>query len=248
MTVIKQLGPDGAYCAGGSINGYSDEGQRRKETFLRAARALLKQTGQRLALSGWSEGEVYTNPAGPAVSGDVHADFWRPEDPLNTIYCTIGSSCVSLGGRRDGVIIMARLEKRQVDNASRRSKSKTGYRNIWMGANQWIDPGMDSQELAGRLLKIAGMPTGAGQDRVLPGCTYHSRTAGPLAIPSAIVRDRAEAEALRDALGAAIAAGRADARVEAGAQQPGEAKAGLQQLPLFGTPETLSREGEPCTG
>ena len=75
--------------------------------------------------------------------------------------------------------------------------------------NQWIDPGMNSQELATQILKIAGLSE-ADQTSMLAGCAYHSRTAGSLSVPSAIVRNGAEAEALKEAIGNVIAAARAD--------------------------------------
>ena len=86
--------------------------------------ALLKQAGQFLAKFGWTECDIRVNPAGTAVSGDVHADFWNPTDPLNTVYCTIGSLAVSFGGRKDGVIIMARKEKREPRNNGGRTSFK----------------------------------------------------------------------------------------------------------------------------
>ena len=152
MAQLKSLAHDMTYSYDHTINGYSSLAQQKKEQFLRDARALLKQAGQFLAKFGWTECDIRVNPAGPAVSGDVHADYWNPADPLNTIYCTIGSSPVSLARRKDGVIIMARKEKRVVHDAGRHSSSKPSYRNSWMGMNQWIDPGMNAQELATQIL------------------------------------------------------------------------------------------------
>ena len=230
---LKSLAPDGAYSYDRSINGYSNLAQQYKERFLRDARALLKQAGQVLAQFGWSECDIRVNPAGPAVSGDVHADFWNPDDPLNTVYCTIGSSSVSFGGRKDGVIIMARKEKREIRKDGQRSSSKVSYRNIWMGINQWIDPGMNSQELATQIQKIAGLSEDIDRDRLLAGCAYHSRTAGSLSVPSMIIRNSAEAIALKDAIGNVIAAGRADASVQNGERPLAEVKTGLHQMTLF---------------
>lgn len=229
---LKSLAQDGAYSYDQTINGYSNQAQQYKQRFLRDARALLKQAGILLAQAGWTECDVRVNPAGPAVSGDVHADFWNPEDPLNIVYCTIGSSCVAFGCRKDGVAIMARKEKRAVWNDGRRSSSSVSYRKTWMGINQWIDPGMNGVELAAQLLKIAGAPE-ADQQRMIAGCAYHSRTAGSLSVPSAIIRNRAEAESLKEALGNVIAAARADASVQNGEQPLAEAKTGLRQMTFF---------------
>jgi hypothetical protein len=240
MEKIKSLAPDGSYDNGDhSINGYSQTGQELKERFLREARALLKQAGQFLAQAGWTKCDVRVNPAGMAVSGDTYADFWNPADPLNTVYCTIGASAVSFGGRKDGVIIMARKEKRAPRNNSARPSSKPTYRNTWMGMNQWIDPGMNARELAAQIFKIAGQPEQADHIRMLAGCTYHSRTAGFLAIPSAIVRNDTEAAVLKEAFGNLIDAARTDASVHNGEQPLTEAKTGLRQLSLFEVSQLL---------
>jgi hypothetical protein len=227
---LKSLAPDGAY--GQSINGYGDMAQKYKEQFLRDARALLKQAGQILTQFGWTECDIRVNPSGVAGSGDVHADFWNPNDPLNIVYCTIGSSGVSFARRKDGVIVMARKEKREVHNNGRRSSSKVSYRNTWMGMNQWIDPGMNGQELGDQVLKIAGLPE-ADRTGKHAGCAYHSRTAGSLSVPPAIIRNSAEAEVLKEALGTVIAAARADASVRNGEQPLAEAKTGLHQMTLL---------------
>jgi len=230
---LKSLAPDGAYSIGGSINGYSALAQQQKERFLRDARALLKQAGQFLGQSGWTECDIRVNPAGMAISGDVHADFWNPTDPLNTVYCTIGSSAVSFGGRKDGVIIMTRKEKREPWSNGGRTSAKPAYHNTWMGTNQWIDPGMNSQELAAQILKIANQEEETSQVGMLSGCAYHSRTAGSLVLPSAIIRNSAEAAALKEALSNVIEAAHTDAGLHNGDQTLGEAKAGIHQLSLF---------------
>ena len=240
MANIKSLAPDGSYSGGDqSINGYSQKGQELKEQFLREARALLKQAGQFLAQAGWTECDIRVNPAGMAVSGDVHADFWNPADLLNTVYCTIGASAVSFGGRKDGVIIMARKEKRAPRNNGGRTSAKPTYRNTWMGMNQWVDPGMNARELAAQIFKIAGQQEQADQVRMLAGCTYHSRTAGSLAIPAAIVRNDSEAAVLKEALGNVIDAARTDASVHKGEQPLTEAKTGLRQLSLLEVSQLL---------
>jgi hypothetical protein len=108
MTKIKSLAPDGSYsCGNQSINGYNQTRQELKEQFLRDARALLKQTCEFLTQSGWTDCEIRVNSAGVAVSGDVYAEFWKPADPLNIVYCTISTSAIPFSGRKDGVIITA---------------------------------------------------------------------------------------------------------------------------------------------
>jgi hypothetical protein len=157
MTKLKSLSPDGSYsCGDQSINAYSQKGQELKEQFLRDARALFKQTGEFLTQLGWTEWDMRVNPGGVAVSGDVYAEFWKPSDPLNIIYCTIGASAIPFGGRRDGVIIMARQHQREAHPDSGRKAGKISYRTKAMGPNHFIDPGMNCQLLAAELLKVAG--------------------------------------------------------------------------------------------
>jgi hypothetical protein len=230
---FKRLAADGRY--GDSICGYSDHGQALKEQFLRDARALLKQAGGILARSGWSECDIRVNPAGPAVSGDVHAEFWRPEDLYNTLYCTIGASAVLFGGRKDGLVIMARREKR----------ADQPGRTFFMGINQWIDPGMNSSELATELLKIAGLPeTEAG---ILPGCTYRSRTAGCLEVPSSAIRNRDEALRLKAALGAVLEASQQDASRIPQVKEESDSPSAVRQMSLFGPGAETEAGGEVCT-
>ena len=136
MIKIKSLAPDGSYSYGDqSINGYSQTGQELKEQFLRDARALLKQTGEFLARLGWTECELRANPTGVAISGDVYAEFWKPADPLNIIYCTIGASAIPFGGRKDGVIIMVRQHRREAKHDIGHKGGKLSYPTKKMGPN-----------------------------------------------------------------------------------------------------------------
>jgi len=80
---FKRLADDGKY--GERIDGYSDHGQLLKEQFMCDARALLKHTGGILACFGFTEARINVNPAGAACSGDVYAEFWRPEDLWDTL-------------------------------------------------------------------------------------------------------------------------------------------------------------------
>jgi hypothetical protein len=243
MTQFKCLAPDGAYSHGASgISGYTPESASLKEQFLRDARALLKQTQQFLAKSGWSEYLICVNPAGMAVSGDVFADFWAPADPLNIVYCTIGASAVHFGGRQDGLIIMARQEKRQLYEEGRRPSRKSLYRRTWMGINQWIDPGMNSRQLASQILKIAGAPEGEEQS-LLPGCVYHSSSAGSIPVPSGMLRNRTDALAWRAAIGNVIEAGRADALAHGEKETGPTAKSALRQTNMFEALENPGGQG-----
>jgi len=217
MTKLKSLAPKGSYsCGDQSINGYSQKGQELKEQFLRDARALLKKTGEYLTPLGWTECEIRVNPAGMAVSGDVYAEFWRPADPLNIIYCTIAASASPFGGRKDGVIIMARQHQREAQPDNVRKAGKISYRTKTMGPNHFIDPGMNSQLLAAELLKIASQEEDAGAIRLMQGVSYHSRTAGVLPLPALVMRNRAEAELAQVAICAVMAAAAADAGIQNG--------------------------------
>lgn len=228
MTKIKSLAPDGSYsCGDQSINGYSQTGQELKEQFLRDARALLKQTSEFLTRLGWMECEIRINSAGVAVSGDVYAEFWKPADPLNIIYCTIGASVIPFGGRKDGVIIMARQHQREAQHNSGRKTGKASYRTKTMGSNHFIDPDMNSQLLAAELLKIAGQEEDADAVRLMQGVSYHSRTAGVLPLPALVMRNRAEAELAQVAISAVMAAASADASV------PNGELTGVRQMTLF---------------
>ena len=233
MNKLKTLGRDGLYSHDNSISGYSDLGQQRKEQFLRDARALLKQTGEFIAQLGWTEYDISVNPSGVAGSGDAHADYWDPDDPLHIVYCTIGASAIAFGARKDGVIIMARQEQRTVHRGGGRKQGKVSYRTLHMGPNQYIDPGMNSQELAAELLKIAGMKEDAEKVRMLQGCAYHSRTAGVIPVPSPIIKNSTEAALVKLAVGNVIDAARKDVSVHNGEQTLGEARTDARQLTLF---------------
>jgi hypothetical protein len=217
MTKIKSLAPDRSYsCGDQSINGYSQTGQELKEQFLRDARALLKQTGEFLTRLEWAECEIRINPAGVAVSGDVYAEFWKTADPLDIVYCTIGASAIPFGGRKDGVIIMARQHQREIHQDSGRKAGKISYRTKSMGSNHFIDPGMNGQLLAAELLKIAGQEEDTGALRLMQGVSYHSRTAGVLPLPALVMRNRSEAELAQVAISAVVVAATADANIPNG--------------------------------
>jgi len=150
MSNYRRLQLDGDY--GPDINAYSDESSRRKARFLSDARALLRQAGQHLARVGMTGCDLRVNPGGIAVSGDVYAAFWMPESPEKAIYCSIGASaCRFLGGRQDGLCMMARTHLRVSHNGGRTWQVRH------MGANNWVSPELDSLSLAAYLLRMAAM-------------------------------------------------------------------------------------------
>jgi hypothetical protein len=146
----------------------------------------------------------------------VYAEFWKLADPLNIIYCTIGASAIPFGGRKDGVIIMARQHQREAHHDSGRKAGKASYRTKAMGPNHFIDPGMNSQLLAAELLKIAGQEDDAGAIRLMQGVSYHSRIAGVLPFPALIMRNQSEAELAQIAISAVVVAAAADASIQNG--------------------------------
>lgn len=228
MTKLKSLAPDGSYsCDGLSINAYSQTGQEYKDQFLHDARALLKQTGELLTRLGWTECELRVNPAGVAVSGDVYAEFWKPSDPLNIIYCTIGASAIPFGGRKDGVIIMARQHQREVHQDGGHKEGKISYRTKAMGPNHFIDPGMNGQLLAAELLKITGQEEDASTVRLMQGVSYHSRTTGVLPLPALVMRNQSEAELAQVAISAVVVAAATDASIQ------NEGLVNARQMTLF---------------
>ena len=136
---------------------------------------------------------------------------------------------------------MARKEQR-VEQPARGRTDKPAYRTIVMGTNQWIDPGMTGGELATELLKIVGLPE--AWPGVLPGCTYRSRSAGCLEVPSAAIRNREEALRWKSAPGAALEASRQDAsRVPQESDEP-DPEPPVRQLSLFEEITQIEAGGE----
>jgi hypothetical protein len=91
---------------------------------------------------------------------------------------------------------------------------------------------MNSRELASHLLQITGVRE-AEEQGMLPGCAYHSRTAGALSIPSMIIRNEQEAETLKLALSNAQAASTADAQLPGADQTGTKSQVPAGQLSLF---------------
>jgi hypothetical protein len=104
---------------------------------------------------------------------------------------------------------------------------------------------MHSGELAAELLKIAGLPE--AWPGVLPGCTYRSRTAGCLEVPSAAIRSREEALQWKSALGAALEASRRDASRVPEEMDEGDSGPPVRQMPLFEAGTETEAGGEACT-
>lgn len=176
----KRLKSDGGY--GCQINGYSDAAL--KEQFLRDARAWLRDTGKLLAARGLTEMEVSVNPGGVAVSGEVSAAYWRPDDPARRVYACVDASALGWG-RSDGLIVMARVQHYRETPANGR---KSAWRMGQSGPNQWLSANFDSRELADRLWAIFD-----------PAATPETMTAftseGAQAIPSPFVHNDREAVA-----------------------------------------------------
>ena len=144
----KRLKSDGGY--GRRIDAYSDRTEELKKQFLRDAAGVLKEVGAHLPRRGLTKMEIRTNAAGIGVSGDVYADYWRPDNPTRRAYVTIGASALGWG-REDGVIIMARLQFYRPEN---HRSGEPRYRMADSGPNQWLSANLNSLELADRLWQI----------------------------------------------------------------------------------------------
>jgi len=173
----KRLKPDGAY--GRSINGYTDHAAALKEQFLRDARALLRETGKRLAERGLTEMEICINLGGVAVSGDASATFWRPDDPARRVYASVDGSALGWG-RQDSLIVLARVQGYAPDARNRK------WRRGQSGPNQWLSANFDSRELADRLWAIFSPDTS-------PLDVTAFTAEGAQAVPSPIVHNDREA-------------------------------------------------------
>src|SRR5574341_55489 len=136
----------------GGINGYSDYAHASKEQFLRDGCACLKDVGKRLA-AYLPHVEVHANRAGIAVSGEVYGYFF-PEGGagLGLFLCLEESAMYRpawFRERGDRLTLMARWRKRELERQGRQGRFKTIGQD---GPNQWLDPSLDSRELAEQLL------------------------------------------------------------------------------------------------
>jgi hypothetical protein len=185
--MTKKLEADGGY--GAVVTGYGEhymenrDPQSGKERFLRDAAALLREIGKLLAAHGLTEKEIRTNPAGPAVSGEVSACFWKPDEPARRVYCIVGASGV-FGGRKDGVTIMARTQA-MTKTPGRYAGGRRTPKEVWhsgaMGPNQWLSPALDSAEIAAELLRIFDLATSPASVQ------FHTRSKGTLPVPEPVV-------------------------------------------------------------
>ncbi len=190
----KQMAGEGTYCDspyGNRIDGYksiNETGKRDrksgKERFLKDARLVLRQVADILKEKGLNQSEISKNPAGPACSGEVAAEFWKKSDPLKRVWVEIGTVPMQpLSGRKDGVCIMARKQPYRKDG-KRLVRGQSGQ-------NQWLSPGFNSRELAEKLLDIY-----AHEYRDVRICT---QTAKPIVLPPPFVRNHKEEQALKQA-------------------------------------------------
>jgi hypothetical protein len=67
----------------------------------------VKQAGQLLAQSRWTDCDTRVSPAGMAGSGNVCADFWNPDHQLHTVYLATGSSSVCFRNRTGRAVLRA---------------------------------------------------------------------------------------------------------------------------------------------
>lgn len=125
-----------------TINGYRQQDLQLKMQFLRDARAWLMAAAKPLLLEGWTL-QTRSNPAGPAVSGDVYLDIKRAEK-TNMLHITVTASLVRDGlftRDRDGVCVYAQYQSNDM-------------RRAIIGANTNIDPDLDSGQLEYTIRKM----------------------------------------------------------------------------------------------
>ena len=225
--MTKKLKSDGGY--GAVINGYGEhhtenrDPQSGKEHFLRDAAGLLREVGKLLAARGLTEKEIRTNPAGPAVSGEVAAYYWKPGSPAHRVYCIIGA-CGVFGGRKDGVSIMARTQTMR-EAPERYAGGRRKPAEVWqmgmMGPNQWLSPALDSAEIAAELLKIFDPASSPALVQ------FRTRSSGVLPVPDPVVASPEDELGWAVGMARCLQADRADAVAES------QAAATPAALPLF---------------
>ena len=128
-----------------SIDAYTTDGAAQKHQFLSDARRYLRATGRALALLGFTEQQIHTNPGGMAVSGEVYAEFRHPAH-ASWVFCLIESVPYRFLTpiRGDGVLTTARW------------REQTGQ-SITDGDNQHLSAYLESSTLAQRLAQICGV-------------------------------------------------------------------------------------------
>ena len=191
----KQMAVDGTYSDSphgkNEIDGYkniNEMGKRDrksgKERFLKDARLVLRQVADILKEKCLDQSEISNNPAGPACSGEVTAEFWKSAEPLKRVWVEIGTIPLQmLSGRKDGVCVMARTQPYRMDG-KRLVRGQSGQ-------NQWVSSGFNSRELAEKLVDIY-----SHEYRDVRICT---QTAAPIVLPPPFVRNKKEEIALQEA-------------------------------------------------
>jgi hypothetical protein len=147
----------------GQIDGYGDDTQANKDQFLRDGRAYLKSVGEHLAaMIPGLQTELMVNKAGVAVSGEVYAYFTAPGG--FRLFVQVGTSALPTGsltlrilsGRADGVIVLAQLRSPSaMKKRGSRRQAKPGL-CYTIGANDWRDPNLPSDEMARQLFERYG--------------------------------------------------------------------------------------------
>jgi hypothetical protein len=140
----------------GQIDGYGADTQANKDQFLRDGRAYLKSVGEHLAaMIPGLQVELQVNKAGAAVSGEAYAYFTAPGG--FRLFVQVGTSSLRiLGGRADGVIVLAQLRSPSVmkkRSSARQAKPGVCYT---IGVNDWRDPNLPSDEMARQLFERYG--------------------------------------------------------------------------------------------
>ena len=140
----------------GQIDGYGADTQANKDQFLRDGRAYLKSVGEHLAaLIPGLQVELQVNKAGVAVSGEVFAYFTAPGG--HRLFVEVGTSALqSLSGRADFVTVLVQLRSPSaMKKYGSRRQVKPGV-CYTIGANDWRDPNLPSDEMARQLFERYG--------------------------------------------------------------------------------------------
>jgi len=124
-----------------NVNGYTNSAAEVKAEFLRTGKKVLRAVGKALADKGYVEQDIRVNKAGPAVSGEVCADFFKQDNPIGVWFQWFESA---VGG--GGTAILYRWTERR----------KRG-KHTATGPNQWltVDGDIDIDALADKAAKQA---------------------------------------------------------------------------------------------
>ena len=187
----RKMAPDGAYSGKyGGINEYEGEG---KERFLREAAALLREVAKHLLAHGFDQSDVHASQSGVMTSGEVSGMFWRSRAPEHRVVAYIDGCLSTLGGRKDGVDILARTQAMRLEIEGRtggRRAPKEVWRHGAIGPNQWISPACDSAEIAAFLAKIFDPATSPADNH------FFSKGRGEMALPDLVLPDNSLATQL----------------------------------------------------